>query len=376
MRRCDKTQFIDTVSELSQQIVGGECFNMPNIQPSNSEISSDLIDYPARDMTITVGAAMTVGRLREVLLQEKQQLPIDTPHDDLTLGEMVAQDVSGPRQFGYGTLRDYVIGIEAADGSGRVFHAGGRVVKNVAGYDLCRLLIGAQGKLGTLRQVTFKLKPLPVEQHCSVAGFRTLKDLDSALNRINLTSTTPQILDVLNPVAAQVLLPIVDSDLSTQSTNANAAFLLMGFEGSRKACDWQTKTLADELQGTASFVTTVARPDIVENYCRAAMQLSAEARTQEAAWSAKVIVLPSQFVSVLQLANHAGFSAFGRAGNGVLYLKSDSIADLARLREQLVKIVDAGGGSVEIREPNQSWRHPAVASIVERYSNRLHALLG
>jgi len=61
MRRCDKTQFIDTVSELSQQIVGGECFNMPNIQPSNSEISSDLIDYPARDMTITVGAAMTVG---------------------------------------------------------------------------------------------------------------------------------------------------------------------------------------------------------------------------------------------------------------------------------------------------------------------------
>lgn len=349
---------------------------MPNNQPSTSEISSELIDYPARDMTITVGAAMTVGRLREVLTQEKQQLPIDTPSDDMTLGEMVAQDVSGPRQFGYGTLRDYVIGIEASDGSGRVFHAGGRVVKNVAGYDLCRLLIGAQGKLGTLRQVTFKLKPLPVEQQCSVVGFRTLKDLDSALNRINLTSTTPQILDVLNPVAAQGLLPIIHSDISPQSKNATAAFLLLGFEGSRKACDWQTKTLAEELHGTASFVTTVARPDIAENYCRAAMQLSFEGKTQESAWSAKVVVLPSQVVSVLRLADDAGLSAFGRAGNGVIYLKSDSIAEFARLREQLVKIVDAGGGSVEIREPNQSWRHPVVASIVERYSNRLHELLG
>ena len=349
---------------------------MRNNQPSISEVSSDLIDYPARDMTITVGAAMTVGRLREILTQEKQQLPIDTPGDHMTLGEMVAQDVCGPRQFGYGTLRDYVIGIEASDGSGRIFHAGGRVVKNVAGYDLCRLLIGAQGKLGTLRQVTFKLKPLPVEQQCSVAAFRTLKDLDSALNRINLTSTTPQILDVLNPVAAQSLLPIVDSELGTQSPQANAAFLLLGFEGSRKACDWQTKMLAEELHGTASLVTTVARPDIVENYCRAAMQLSIGAKTQESAWSAKVIILPSQVVSVLQLASDAGLSAFGRAGNGILYLRSDSIADLARFREQLIKIVDAGGGSAEIQELNQSWRHPVVASIVERYSNRLHELLG
>ena len=349
---------------------------MPNDQPSSAEISSEVIDYPARDMTITVGAAITIGRLREVLMHEKQQLPVDTPSDQLTLGEMVAHDICGPRQFGYGTLRDYVIGIEATDGSGRVFHAGGRVVKNVAGYDICRLLIGAQGKLGTLRQVTFKLKPLPVEQHCSVASFRTLKDLDSALNRINLTSTTPQILDVLNPVAASKLLPILSGDFATPSANSTAAFLLLGFEGSRKACDWQTRTLAEELHGTASSVTTVARPDVASSYCRAAMQSSAEASTHETAWSARVVVLPSQVVSVLQLASDAGLSAFGRAGNGILYLKSDSIADLARIREQLIKIVDAGGGSVEIREPNQIWRHPAAGALVELYSQRLHELLG
>lgn len=354
-----------------------ECFNMPDVKMTASEISREVVDYPARDMTITVGAAMTVGRLREVLMQEKQQLPIDTPNDQMTLGEMVAQDISGPRQFGYGTLRDYVIGIEASDGNGRVFHAGGRVVKNVAGYDLCRLLIGAQGKLGMLRQVTFKLKPLPVEQHCSVAGFRTLKDLDFALNRINLTSTTPQILDVLNPAAAQKLMSDVDADFGTQALNACAA-LLLGFEGSRKACDWQTKTLAEELHGTASSVTTIARPDVVANYCLAATQWSATvgAGSIDAAWSAKVVVRPSQVVSVLQLAGDAALSAVGRAGNGIIYLKSESIADLARLREQLIKIVDAGGGSVEIREPNQTWRHPAAEPLVELYSNRLNQLLG
>ena len=181
---------------------------------------------------------------------------------------------------------------------------------------------------------------------------------------------------MLNPAAAQELLPTVDPEPGTQSTIANAAFLLLGFAGSRNACDWQTKTLAEELHGTASFVTTVARPGVVANYCRAAMRLSAESKTDQSAWSAKIVVLPSQLVSVLQLANNAGLSAFGRAGNGILYLKSESIADLARLREQLIKLVDAGAGSVEIREPNQIWRHPAVASMVERYSNRLHELLG
>ena len=110
----------------------------------------------------------------------------------------------------------------------------------------------------------------------------------------------------------------------------------------------------------------------------AAMQSSANASAGsiDAAWSAKVVVRPSQVVSVLQLAGDAGMSAVGRAGNGILYLKSESIADLARLREQLIKIVDAGGGSVEIREPNQTWRHPAVEPLVELYSNRLNQLLG
>ena len=73
----------------------------------------------------------------------------------------MAANTSGPRRFGCGTFRDYVIGLTAVTADGRVFHSGGRVVKNVAGYDLCKLLVGSLGTLAVVTQLTLKLKPLP-----------------------------------------------------------------------------------------------------------------------------------------------------------------------------------------------------------------------
>ena len=349
---------------------------MSNDPTGSTEISSNVIDYPARDMTITAGAALTVGHLRDVLKQENQQLPIDTADDTMTIGDLVAFDVSGPRQYGFGTLRDYVIGIEASDGNGRVFHAGGRVVKNVAGYDLCRMLIGAQGKLGTLRQLTFKLKPLPVEQHLSVAAFRSLKDLGSALERLNLSSTTPQILDVLNRPAAEKLLPAIDATFASGMSSAFDAFLVLGFDGSRKGCDWQTKTLAEELHGTAASVTSVARPEATTLYCRAAMQFSTGRTSKHSGWSAKVVTLPSRIVAVLQIAKDFGLLACGRAGNGIVCLDADAAVDLGPVREKLMHLADGSSGHVEIRELNKTWRHPVMTTPVERYSRMLHELLG
>jgi glycolate oxidase FAD binding subunit len=160
-----------------------------------SGLPDGIVDYPARDMTITVGAGMKIGQLQSILKKEQQQLPIDVHDDGLSLSDCVAFDLQGSRQFGYGTLRDYVIGVEAIDGNGRVFHAGGRVVKNVAGYDLCRLLTGSRHLLGQIRQLTFKLKPLPEQRRLFIAGFRTLQDLEPALDRLNLTQSTPTIMD-------------------------------------------------------------------------------------------------------------------------------------------------------------------------------------
>ena len=97
-----------------------------------------VIDFPARDMTITVEAGITMVQLQDILAKENLRLPIDVPRAELaTLGGTVAANTSGSRRYGLGTLRDYVIGISAVNDQGHEFKAGGRVVANVAGYDLC-----------------------------------------------------------------------------------------------------------------------------------------------------------------------------------------------------------------------------------------------
>src|ERR1700722_17745144 len=119
-----------------------------------------VVDFPARDMTVTVEAGIRIDRLAQVLKSEGQRLPIDVAQPDrATLGGAIATNANGPRRFGFGTFRDYVIGLTAMTADGRVFHSGGRVVKNVAGYDLCKLLVGSLGTLAVITQVTLKLKP-------------------------------------------------------------------------------------------------------------------------------------------------------------------------------------------------------------------------
>src|SRR5262249_48147262 len=132
---------------------------------------TQVIDYPARDMTVTVQAGITLAKLGELLATENQRLPIDVPQAArATLGGTLATNVSGPRRYGFGTLRDYVIGISVVNDEGHEIKAGGRVVKNVAGYDLCKLYIGSLGTLGIIMQVTLKLKPRPEEQVMILAG--------------------------------------------------------------------------------------------------------------------------------------------------------------------------------------------------------------
>jgi glycolate oxidase FAD binding subunit len=343
-------------------------------------ISSAIVDYPARDMTITVGAGMSYGTLQTILREENQQLPVDVANDNTSLGELVAHDICGPRQFGYGSLRDYVIGIEAIDGNGRVFHAGGRVVKNVAGYDLCRLLVGSRNQLGTITQLTFKLKPLPAHQSIVVAGFRSLRDLESALERLNLTATTPVILDVLGRSATSRLLTESMPEL-TETTHGQdaAALLVLGFEGPLAACQWQNKTLQDELAGTAVWCHIASRADAFPNYCRTAQHAATGDNNDP--WLARLITLPSRVVSSLSVLQEAGCEVFGRAGNGILFVRpstqisSPQTPDEAQAATILSSLVADGNGSFEMLR-STSARSTVSAAPVREFSKQLIELLG
>jgi glycolate oxidase FAD binding subunit len=133
----------------------------PGISISTSSITQ-LIDYPHEDMTITVQAGMTIANLQRELAKHHQSLPIDIPYPErATVGGSMAANISGPRKLGHGTWRDYVLGVSWINDQGQLAKAGGRVVKNVAGYDFCKLFCGSLGTLGIITQVTMKVKPLP-----------------------------------------------------------------------------------------------------------------------------------------------------------------------------------------------------------------------
>jgi glycolate dehydrogenase FAD-binding subunit len=204
---------------------------------------AQVIDYPARDMTITVQAGIRVAQLQALLRGENQRLPVDVPAADrATLGGALAANVSGPRRYGFGTLRDYVIGINTVNDEGHETKAGGRVVKNVAGYDLCKLHIGALGTLGIITQVTLKLRPLP-EQTALVALRCGADQLGPLLDQLHDSRTRPVAIDVLNARAARSLPPTA----GLPGVREGSWAVIAGFEESGEAVRWQVQQLIKEL---------------------------------------------------------------------------------------------------------------------------------
>jgi glycolate oxidase FAD binding subunit len=137
--------------------------------PASADLVVDLrrmdqvIEHAAGDLVARVQAGATMGYLASVLASAGQQLAVDAPAE-ATVGGVVATGTAGPRRFRYGTPRDLLIGITVVRADGVVAHSGGRVVKNVAGYDLGKLFSGSQGTLGLITETTFRLHPLPAAQ--------------------------------------------------------------------------------------------------------------------------------------------------------------------------------------------------------------------
>jgi len=121
-----------------------------------------IVEYEPADLTVTVEAGMSLRELQRVLGENGQFLALDPPLEDAaTIGGVIATNASGPLRFAYGSARDLVIGTRVANPDGTVTRAGGRVVKNVAGYDLNKLYIGSLGTLAVVVELSFKLAPIP-----------------------------------------------------------------------------------------------------------------------------------------------------------------------------------------------------------------------
>ncbi|HEX7448013.1 MAG TPA: FAD-binding oxidoreductase [Pirellulales bacterium] len=269
-----------------------------------------VVDYPAGDMTITVEAGMTMDALAAQLAREGQRLPVDAAHADrATLGGLIATNFSGPRRYGYGTIRDYVIGISAIDGRGTPFKGGGRVVKNVAGYDFCKLLTGSLGTLAVITQVTLKVRPLAETTALLTCPVPSWRDAEPLLAALVSSRTTPAAIELVGG-------PYWQSDSMTNVAGDMAGRLIVGFEGTSPEVQWQCGQLASEWRelGVAA---------IDEHAGEAAQRLwnrLVDFPSQPAALTIKANLPPSTVAGFIELLREldAELSLQAHAGNGIV----------------------------------------------------------
>ena len=149
---------------------GSHDFMLPTFRESeviNMSQHQGIIDYQPSELTVKARAGTTLQQLQQVLAEGQQRLPTDIPHysDSSTIGGALAIGHSGSGRPFLGALRDHTLGAGMINGQGQLLNCGGQVMKNVAGYDVSRLLAGSRGTLGPILDVTFKVLPIPEMQH-------------------------------------------------------------------------------------------------------------------------------------------------------------------------------------------------------------------
>ena len=197
----DRTQTITLLGAGSKHLMAGP------LEPSDVTISTagmtQVLQYEPRDLTISVEAGLRYSRLARILAKNHQMVPLDPPFsENATIGGIVASNTSGPRRRLYGTARDLVIGMTFATLEGKLVQSGGMVVKNVAGLDMGKLMIGSFGTLAAIAVVNFKLLPMPAATATFVIPFRSLADVMAARDEILKGVIQPAAIDLLNPMAA------------------------------------------------------------------------------------------------------------------------------------------------------------------------------
>ena len=178
------------------------------VKKADLVVSSDrlnrLIEHAVGDLTVTVEAGVKLSDLQQTLQQADQFLPLDPAYPDATIGGIIATADAGSWRQRYGGVRDLVLGLSFVGADGQTAKAGGRVVKNVAGYDLMKLLTGSYGTLGIITQATFRVYPLPPAS-ATVLLVGENDAIATAAQTLRNSGLTPTAADLLSASVVQQL---------------------------------------------------------------------------------------------------------------------------------------------------------------------------
>ncbi|MGE0823249.1 MAG: FAD-binding oxidoreductase [Candidatus Binatia bacterium] len=291
---------------------------------------NNIIDYQPTDMTVTVESGLTLAQLQAVLGEHGQWLPLDPPRPEhVTIGGMIATNLSGPARLSQGTIRDFLIGLKVVTADGTVVKSGGRVVKNVAGYDLMKLYCGSFGTLGVIVEATFKVRPRPEQQRVLAVRYPSATQAMEKVQHLLHTELQPFFIELTN-----------FAPLGEEGETPSGGYLFVGFAG-----------ISEEVAYQHSRFLGMAGGDIQpdkdwqeDTFLKLTNTLRDFPVAEDALLRCKVSLLPSYIAGFWQKAEEEGrireiaLRLLAHAGNGILYVRvprQDGVT-----QEKLLSFVD------------------------------------
>ena len=251
-----------------------------------------IVDYQPSDLTITLQAGITLSKLQESLQKHGQFLPIDAPlPGQATIGGTLASNAMGPLRWRNNSLRDLVIGMQVVQADGTATRSGGKVVKNVTGYDMSRLHIGALGTLGIITEVSFKLIPLHEREGTILSAFRSPEECFEAATAILRSHANLLSLTAMNPEAATIVAPGASEPAS------HALAVRVG--GSASAVDRQVKDAVNLCKAAGARRVESISPPYSDSIWAAIRDMGYE-RDNPSVMSTRAVVLPSKAYELMQ----------------------------------------------------------------------------
>jgi glycolate oxidase subunit GlcD len=360
----------------------GQPLNDINLIVSTQRLDH-ISDHEPADLVAVAEAGVALQNFNDALARKGQWLPIDPPEAPkgrATIGGVVATGLGGAQQFGYGAPRRHVIGMKVVLADGSLIKAGGRVVKNVAGYDLCKLFAGSYGTLGVIVEVNFKLRPLPFETRTILAEGNRAVLLQQA-QRIIASRLFPVAVELLSPKLAEAI----------ELPEGVEHRLLVRFAGSLRAVtDQAARTI--EMFADSNLVTA-ARVVSDDKIIWRSLAASPLQHTNDLIW--RVSVRPADLASFLEVIDQTRLAddseSMWQAGlgdgrirvidslrkneNGSCEIGSNATGRLELLREQAERLGGAlviEHASAELKKSMKAWgAFGSSAALMQRIKTQL-----
>ena len=331
---------------------------------------TDVSLYSPQELIVSAGAGITVADLEARLAEGGQGIIAEPPdlsallgtEGEQTLGGIVATNLSGPRRVAWGAMRDHVMGVRAVNGAGEVIRSGGRVLKNVTGLDLCKLLTGSYGTLAVITEVTLKVLP-----RAELTGSLLLPGLDPVRGVAALSAA----LGSPYGVSGAAWLPAAAAE-RVPALAGHGPVALVRIEDFAKSVEYRLGRLITDL---AKFGSSILLDDGASRAAWLAVRDAKPLRTEpgDAIW--RVSVRPSNGPAAVAALEEAGARCFLDWGGGLIW-----IAGPVALHERVMAAARAGCGTWTVLRAPESMRAavavvPPEAAALARITRRVKAAM-